>query len=118
MTITLGPVPSRCPGHSPGTNNIPPKSCPYSCLYCQMGITKGQTVEPRQFYTPKEVYQEVSGQVKKAYSVDEPIEDLTFVPVGEPSLDINLGKAIELLHPLNISAVISSASLLWREEAI
>jgi wyosine [tRNA(Phe)-imidazoG37] synthetase (radical SAM superfamily) len=118
MTIAFGPVPSRRPGRGPGTINIPPKSCSYSCLYCQMGITTGQTVEPWQFYTPKEVYQEVSGQVKNAYSVYEPIEYLTFIPGGEPTLDINLGKAIELLRPLNISAVISSASLLWREEAI
>jgi len=117
MTIAFGPVPSRRLGRSLGINNIPPKSCSYSCLYCQVGATKGQTVEPRQFYTPEDIYQEVSAQVKKAHSVDEPIEYLTFVPDGEPTLDINLGKAIELLRPLNIPiAVISNASLLWRED--
>jgi wyosine [tRNA(Phe)-imidazoG37] synthetase (radical SAM superfamily) len=118
MTIAFGPVPSRRLGRSLGINNIPPKSCSYSCLYCQVGATQGQTIKPREFYSPEDIYQEVSAQVKKAISTDEPIEYLTFVPDGEPTLDINLGKAIELLRPLNIPiAVISNASLLWNEDA-
>ena len=116
MTIAFGPVPSRRLGRSLGINNIPPKSCSYSCLYCQVGATKGQIVEPRNFYTPEEIFQEVSAKVKKAYSADEPIEYLTFVPDGEPTLDINLGEAINLLRSLNIPiAVISNASLLSRK---
>jgi len=118
MTIAFGPVPSRRLGRSLGINNIPPKSCSYSCLYCQVGATKGQTVELREFYSPEDIYREVSLQVKKAISANEPVEYLTFVPDGEPTLDINLGKSIELLRPLNIPiAVISNASLLWHEEA-
>jgi wyosine [tRNA(Phe)-imidazoG37] synthetase (radical SAM superfamily) len=116
MTIAFGPVPSRRLGRSLGINNIPPKSCSYSCLYCQVGATKGQIVEPRNFYTPEEIFQEVSAKVNKAYSADEPIEYLTFVPDGEPTLDINLGEAINLLRSLNIPiAVISNASLLSRK---
>ena len=96
MTIAFGPVPSRRLGRSLGINNIPPKACSYSCLYCQVGATKGQTVEIREFYSPEDIYQEVSLQVKKAISANEPVEYLTFVPDGEPTLDINLGKSIEL----------------------
>ena len=118
MTIAFGPVPSRRLGRSLGINNIPPKSCSYSCLYCQVGATKGQTIKLREYYSPEDIYQEVSAQVKKSISADEPIEYLTFVPDGEPTLDINLGKAIELLRPFNIPiAVISNASLLWNEDA-
>ncbi len=117
MTIAFGPVPSRRLGRSLGINNIPPKSCSYSCLYCQVGVTQGKLVEPRDFYAPEDIYQEVSEQLKKAHNSDEPIDYLTFVPDGEPTLDINLGKAIDLLRPLNIPiAVISNASLLWRED--
>lgn len=117
MTIVFGPVPSRRLGRSLGINNIPPKSCSYSCLYCQVGATQGQTVAPRPFYTPEEIFRQVSAQVKKAHDMGEPIEYLTFVPDGEPTLDINLGEAIELLRPLKIPvAVISNASLLWRED--
>ena len=117
MTIAFGPVPSRRLGRSLGINNIPPKFCSYSCLYCQVGTTHGQSIELREFYSPQEIYQEVSAQVHKAHSADESIEYLTFVPDGEPTLDVNLGKAIELLRPLNIPiAVISNASLLWHKD--
>ena len=117
MTIAFGPVPSRRLGRSLGINNIPPKSCSYSCLYCQVGATHGQLIEPREFYAPEDIYQEVSEQLRKAHSSDEPIDYLTFVPDGEPTLDINLGKAIDLLRPLNIPiAVISNASLLWHKD--
>ena len=117
MTITFGPVPSRRLGRSLGINNIPPKSCSYSCLYCQVGATQGKLIEPRKFYSPEVIYQEVIAQVKNATSRGESIDYLTFVPDGEPTLDINLGMAIELLRPLNIPiAVITNASLLWRED--
>lgn len=45
----------------------------------------------------------------------EDIDYLSFVPNGEPTLDANLGRTIELLKPLGIRiAVITNASLLWR----
>ena len=65
MTIPFGPVPSRRLGRSLGINNIPPKSCSYSCLYCQVGATHGQLVEPQDFYSPEEILKEVSAQLKK-----------------------------------------------------
>lgn len=117
MTIAFGPVPSRRLGRSLGINNIPPKSCSYSCLYCQVGATQEKIVEPRVFYAPEDIYEDVSEQLQKAHRSEEPVDHLTFVPDGEPTLDINLGRAIELLRPLNIPiAVISNASLLWHKD--
>lgn len=117
MTIAFGPVPSRRLGRSLGINNIPPKSCSYSCLYCQVWATHGQLIEPRFFYSPEEILKEVSAQLLNARSAGEPVDYLTFVPDGEPTLDINLGKVIDLLRPLNIPiAVISNASLLWHKD--
>jgi wyosine [tRNA(Phe)-imidazoG37] synthetase (radical SAM superfamily) len=47
----------------------------------------------------------------------ESIDYLSFVPDGEPTLDLNLGREIELLRPLGIRiAVITNASLIWRED--
>ena len=117
MTITFGPVPSRRLGRSLGINNIPPKSCSYSCVYCQVGATQGKTVIPREFYQPTEVRKAVEIQIQKVSDANESIDYLTFVPDGEPGLDINLGKSIELLRPLGIPvAVITNASLLWQPE--
>jgi wyosine [tRNA(Phe)-imidazoG37] synthetase (radical SAM superfamily) len=37
--LAFGPVPSRRLGHSLGISNVPPKTCSYSCVYCQVGRT-------------------------------------------------------------------------------
>ena len=117
MNIAFGPVPSRRLGRSLGINNIPPKSCSYSCLYCQVGSTQKQNITPQAFYTPEDILQQVGEHLKKADSTIEAVDYLTFVPDGEPTLDINLGKTIDLLRSLNIPiAVITNASLLWIED--
>jgi wyosine [tRNA(Phe)-imidazoG37] synthetase (radical SAM superfamily) len=73
--------------------------------------------DPRAFYAPQEIYREVSEHLKSLKSANETVDYLTFVPDGEPTLDINLGKTIDLLQPLGIPiAVISNASLLWQED--
>jgi wyosine [tRNA(Phe)-imidazoG37] synthetase (radical SAM superfamily) len=114
--IAFGPVPSRRLGQSLGVNNIPPKICTYACVYCQLGRTIKMRVERQAFYEPREILRAVRGKVKKAREAGEPIDYLTFVPDGEPTLDLNLGREIELLRPLGIKiAVISNASLIWHE---
>lgn len=115
--IAFGPVPSRRLGHSLGINNIPPKVCTYSCVYCQVGRTLHMQVERKAFYKPEEILKVIEKKVKDARDKGEPIDYLTFVPDGEPTLDINLGKEIELLKPLGIKiAVISNASLVWQDD--
>jgi len=115
--IAFGPVPSRRLGQSLGINNIPPKICTYSCVYCQLGRTLHMQVERKAFYKPEEILKAVVKKVKDAKDKEEHIDYLTFVPDGEPILDINLGKEIELLKPLGIKiAVISNASLIWQKD--
>jgi len=115
--IAFGPVPSRRLGRSLGINNIPPKICTYSCIYCQLGRTIKMQVKRGVFYEPEEVLQDVHDKVEKARETGETIDYLTFVPDGEPTLDINLGREIELLRPLGIKiAVISNGSLIGRED--
>lgn len=112
-----GPVPSRRLGQSLGINHVPPKICTYSCVYCQLGNTINMLSERREFYQPEDIVRDVEEQVKKAREREERIDYLTFVPDGEPTLDINLGGEIDLLKPLGIKiAVISNASLMWRED--
>ncbi len=111
--IAFGPVPSRRLGQSLGINNIPPKICTYSCAYCQLGRTLKIETERREFYNPEKISKDVERKVKKAREKGESIDYLTFVPDGEPTLDINLGKEIELLKDLDIPiAVITNSSLL------
>lgn len=116
MTIAFGPVPSRRLGRSLGINNIPAKICTYSCAYCQVGRTVQMAVERRPYYSPQEIFDEVREKVDGLQSQGSAVDYLTFVPDGEPTLDINLGRAIDMLKSLGIRiAVISNASLLWDE---
>jgi len=115
--IAFGPVPSRRLGQSLGINNIPPKTCSYSCIYCQIGRTLNMNVNKQVFYEPKEILEEVKNKVKESKIKDESIDYLAFVPDGEPTLDINLGEEIEILSSLGIKiAVITNSSLLWKKE--
>ena len=117
VVIAFGPIPSRRLGRSLGINNIPPKVCTYSCVYCQLGRTMRMQVERRAFYEPDEILRAVRHKVERARISGESIDYLTLVPDGEPTLDANLGREIELLAPLGIKiAVISNASLIWRED--
>jgi wyosine [tRNA(Phe)-imidazoG37] synthetase (radical SAM superfamily) len=116
-TVVYGPVPSRRLGRSLGINNIPPKTCSYSCVYCQLGSTTNIRVERQTFYHPEEIAQSVKEKVRQAKEKGESIDYLTFVPDGEPTLDANLGKEIELVKSLGIKiAVISNGSLIWRKD--
>ena len=115
--ITYGPVPSRRLGRSLGVNNIPPKTCSYSCVYCQVGKTMKMRVERKHFYEPEIIANSVNNKLKQAREKGEPIDYLAFVPDGEPTLDTNLGKVIGLLRAFGIKiAVITNASLMWRED--
>ena len=115
--IAFGPVPSRRLGQSLGINNIPPKICTYSCVYCQLGRTKNMQAERRMFYNPQKILQDVQDKVKKLKETGDPIDYLTFVPDGEPTLDINLAYEIDLLKSLGVKiAVITNGSLIWRED--
>ncbi|MGD8783205.1 MAG: radical SAM protein [Thioalkalispiraceae bacterium] len=115
--LTFGPVPSRRLGRSLGINNIPPKNCSYSCLYCQVGRTLHREIQPREFYKPADIFQAVQARVAAVQAAGEKIDYLTFVPDGEPTLDSQLDGTIGLLRRLDIKiAVISNASLIWRED--
>lgn len=115
--IAFGPVPSRRLGRSLGINNIPPKVCTYACVYCQLGRTLKMQVERQTFYEPEEILKTVQEKVNSVKAAGESIDYLTFVPDGEPTLDLNLGREIELLRPLGLPiAVITNASLIWRAD--
>lgn len=109
----FGPVPSRRLGKSIGINNIPPKICSYSCIYCQLGISLKVISDRREFYEPNDLLIEIKEKIANANANNEAIDYLTIVPDGEPTLDINLGRLINLIKPLGFKiAVITNSTLL------
>jgi wyosine [tRNA(Phe)-imidazoG37] synthetase (radical SAM superfamily) len=73
--------------------------------------------ERQAYYEPDEISDTVRDKVAATTKAGESIDYLTFVPDGEPTLDINLAEAIERLRSLGLPiAVISNAALIWRAD--
>ena len=115
--IVFGPIPSRRLGRSLGINNIPPKVCSYSCVYCQVGLTTQLSIDRKEFYKPMMIYNEVKNRLDELKMKNERIDYLSFVPDGEPTLDVNLSETIQLLQDFGIKiAVFTNSSLIWKKE--
>ncbi len=115
MDLLFGPVPSRRLGKSLGVNNIPNKLCSYSCSYCQLGKTTNFQVERKKYYPPEEIFSEARSKVESTGR--DNIDFITFVPDGEPTLDVNLGREANLLKGLDIPiAIITNSSLLYLKD--
>ncbi len=114
-TIAFGPVPSRRLGYSLGVNNIPAKTCSYGCIYCQVGRTTCMEIERKTFYDSRFILAAVEKKLEQTHSAKIPLDYITFVADGEPTLDINLKRELQLVKGLGCkTAVISNASLIWR----
>lgn len=110
--IIFGPVPSRRLGRSIGVNNIPPKICSYSCVYCQIGKAVRMQSFRNAFYDPRIFYNQLKERISEL-STNEMPDYITIVPDGEPTLDVNLGELIQLIGQLNVPiAVITNSSLM------
>jgi wyosine [tRNA(Phe)-imidazoG37] synthetase (radical SAM superfamily) len=112
VSIAFGPIVSRRFGRSLGVNHIPPKHCTYSCVYCQLGPTPRTSIERRAFYSVDEVVSAVEERAR-----GQEFDVISFVPDGEPTLDINLGRHIRgVKHLGRPIAVITNGSLLFDPE--
>jgi wyosine [tRNA(Phe)-imidazoG37] synthetase (radical SAM superfamily) len=115
--LVFGPVPSRRLGRSLGINNLPAKTCTYSCVYCQVGRTTCLRARRGAFHDPALLERVVARRLARAGERGERIDTLTFVPSGEPTLDAGLGRAIRHMKRFGPRvAVITNASLLWRAD--
>lgn len=115
--LVFGPVPSRRLGQSLGVNNIPPKHCSYSCVYCQLGRTPRMAAERRRFFAPAVVCDVVRRRLDECRRDRVRVDYLTVVPDGEPTLDAELGELLVQLQKLGPPvAVITNGSLLDRSD--
>ncbi len=116
-TPVFGPVPSRRLGRSLGINNVIGKTCTYNCIYCQAGRTEELTVKRRKFYDPGWLVELVLKRINELEASGEKVDYVTFVPNGEPTLDINIGLEARMIREVGLRiAVISNGSLLWMDD--
>lgn len=114
--IVFGPVPSRRLGHSLGINNIKSKTCTYDCIYCQVGPTTCRSTCRGSFLNPYELFCLVRRNIELSTEQGIRIDYISFVPSGEPTLDLGLSKEIRLLREFGYKiAVFTNSSLLWND---
>ena len=77
------------------------------------------SVKRTAFFSPENIYKEAAERIRQLQQNNEVIDYITFVPDGEPTLDINLGITIDRLKEFNIKiAVITNSSLLHDNEVV
>ena len=114
MQHVFGPVSSKRLGQSLGVDVLPPKSCTWNCIYCQLGKTGEYVTERREFYPREEILEEIRQAVEDSAAVDW----ITFVGSGETTLYKGIGWLIRQTKKLTDIpvAVITNGSLLYLEE--
>lgn len=115
MSYVFGPVPSRRLGLSLGIDLIPPKTCTFDCLYCQVGRTTTKTLETSPFVPVREVVAEIEEKLLKSKSIPDVI---TLAGSGEPTLHSGIDQVIASIKEMTETkvAVLTNGSLFWREE--
>jgi len=114
MAHLFGPVPSRRLGRSLGVDLIPPKTCPYNCIYCEVGPTTCQTRERFSFQTEK-IIAELADYLQ-APGVRPDV--ITLAGSGEPTLNLGLGRIIREIKAMSQIpvAVLTNGALLYDPE--
>lgn len=109
-----GPVPSRRLGRSLGVDLVPFKTCPYDCIYCQLGRTTNKTIDLAEYTPLDEVLAEVAGKLESGPRPGY----IGLAGSGEPTLHSRLGELIsELKRMTDVPvAVLTNGALLWMPE--
>jgi len=100
-------------GLSLGVDLIPPKTCSYDCLYCQIGKTTCKAIEPAAYVPVEAVLAELNETLAKVKP-----DYVTFSGSGEPTLHVGLGRLIAYVKERTGAkvAVLTNGSLLNRPE--
>lgn len=113
MPFVFGPVPSRRLGLSLGIDLIPPKTCTFDCLYCQVGRTTSKTIKTDSFVHVGDVIEEIK---EKLGGCDPDV--ITLSGSGEPTLNSEIDLVIAAIKKMTEKrvALLTNGSLFWKEE--
>jgi len=85
-----GPVFSRRLGASLGVDLVPPKTCDYDCVYCQLGRTSKKTTRTAPYVKADDILAELRLRLESGIRPDY----ITMAGFGEPTLNSELGRII------------------------
>ena len=113
MPYIFGPVPSRRLGLSLGVDLIPRKTCSFDCIYCQVGKTTNQIIEPSSFVPVSELIEELKGVLLKTTP-----DVITLAGSGEPTLNSDIGEIISEIKKITSIplTLLTNGSLLSNKE--
>jgi wyosine [tRNA(Phe)-imidazoG37] synthetase (radical SAM superfamily) len=114
MIHLFGPVPSRRLGLSLGVDLVPPKTCTFDCVYCEVGRTTHLTLR-RQPHRVAEIIQELTDYLA---SPPGPLDYITLAGSGEPTLNQGIGEIINAVKGLTTTpvALLTNGSLFYLPE--
>ncbi len=114
MSHLFGPVPSRRLGRSLGVDLVPRKTCPFDCIYCEVGPTTNQTIT-RLDYQAEAILTELAAYLRQG---PPPLDFITLAGSGEPTLNLGLGNTIRRIKALTGTpvAVLTNGALLYLPE--
>ncbi len=121
LSTVYGPVPSWRLGRSLGIDPlIPPKTCTFDCIYCQLGRTANKISNPERLKATIDVDKVTKDLEAALHNIAlQTIDYVTFSGTGEPTLNLQLGEMIvrvkELIGKLPV-AVLTNASLVSRKD--
>jgi len=93
--LFYGPVLSRRFGYSLGIDVIPFKVCVYDCIYCQLGRTTNKTIERKKYVDID--FRDFETELIKRIKDCPYIDYITFSGSGEPTLNSDISKLIDII---------------------
>jgi len=93
--LFYGPVLSRRFGYSLGIDLVPFKVCVYDCVYCQLGKTTNKTVERKKYVDID--FKDFETELIKRINDSPYIDYITFSGSGEPTLNSDISKLIDII---------------------
>ncbi len=107
----FGPVASRRLGRSLGVDLVPMKTCPFNCIYCEVGLTTTHTCTRAEYVNGDEILAELDDYFEQGGEADF----ITITGSGEPTLSLAMGHVIrECAGRFGVQvAVITNSALLW-----
>jgi wyosine [tRNA(Phe)-imidazoG37] synthetase (radical SAM superfamily) len=98
-------------GLSLGVDLIPPKTCPFDCIYCEVGPTTVKTRERREYIPAAAILSELEDYFRGAGPVPDYV---TLAGSGEPTLNRGMGRIIARLKEITAApvAVLTNGALL------
>ena len=117
MKHLFGPVNSRRLGLSQGIDLLPPKTCNFNCIYCEINAAPQLSCERGEHVPTDIIIDEIDELLTRKEAVGK-LDVFTITASGEPTLHTGIGRIIRHLKEKTDKpvAILTNGSLLYMQE--